>query len=355
MLLKILCLLLVYVAAVWITGWTRRYAINHELIDHPNQRSSHTIPTPSGGGVGIVIAFALGLLFLLISGTIDTRPFLAITGGGMVVAIVGYLDDRRDLPAAIRFPGHILAAIWATAWIGGIPSVELGFTVLKLGWLGYVISVVGITWLLNLYNFMDGIDGLAGSEAALVAGVGGLLLLAEDATGPGWAALTLAAAALGFLYWNWPKAKIFMGDVASGFLGYTLAVFALISGKESAVSHWVWLLLLGVFVVDATVTLFKRLSRGEKPYEAHRSHAYQHLTQRFDSHLKVTLGVIGINGLILAPLALLIWQVPDVIVPVVGVTLVILAAVALWLGAGVDDPTTLKRRPSNTVGAKSST
>ena len=323
----------VLVGSTILTGWTRRYAVRTRLFDRPNERSSHSRPIPRGGGLAIVVAFLLAISYLTLSGELETSVFVALSGGALVAAI-GYWDDRRDPSARTRIVGHFLAASWATLWIGGIPHLDLYFTTWEWGGVGYIVSIVGIVWLLNLYNFMDGIDGIAASEAIFVASVGGALLLSAGATGLALAALTLAATSAGFLVWNWPPAKIFMGDVGSGFLGYTLAVLAIASDQESDVSLWVWLLLLGVFVVDATLTLLRRLLRGEKISQAHRDHAYQHAAIQFNSHLKVTLGIAGINIGILLPIALVTWKWPNLAVITVVVSLILLAVLALCLGAG---------------------
>lgn len=325
----------VLLGSAMLTGRLRRYALRKRLLDLPNERSSHSVPTPRGGGLAIVVSFLLALSYLLLSGQLKADTFLAFAGGGVLVAAIGYWDDRHDLPAKIRLVGHFAAAIWATAWIDGIPSLDLGFATLHWGWTGYVISVLGIVWLLNLYNFMDGIDGLAASEAIFVAGVGGVFLLNAGAEGLGLTSLGLAAACVGFLLWNWPPAKIFMGDVGSGFLGYVLAVLAIAGNHKTDVSLWVWLLLLGVFVVDATVTLLRRVLRGEKVYAAHRSHAYQHATTIYDSHVKVTLAVNGINIFLLLPLTVAVWHWPDLLLLFVGSALVLLLGLALRLRAGI--------------------
>ena len=169
-----------------------------------------------------------------------------------------------------------------------------GFTELDLSWWGSGVAVIGVVWMINLYNFMDGIDGLAGVEAVTVSAVAAILLWSQ-ALDLVTSCLLLAAAVLGFLFWNWPPAKIFMGDVGSGFLGFVFAVLAIWSGKSGAVPLLIWLLLLGVFIVDATVTLVKRVARGEKLYEAHRSHVYQLAVQAGYSHKQVTLTVLLIN------------------------------------------------------------
>jgi Fuc2NAc and GlcNAc transferase len=229
---------------------------------------------------------------------------VALSGGGLAIAVVGLLDDRFHLSARIRIAVHVIAAIWAIAWLGGLAPIKVGDSMISFGWGGYVVGVLCIVWALNLFNFMDGIDGIAGSEATFVSSGGALLLL--------WAgsndkvivsALVLGSTSFGFLLLNWPPAKIFMGDVGSGYLGYVIAVLAIASARENPAALFVWLTLGGVFFVDATVTLLRRLIRGERVYEAHRSHAYQWLARRWKSHLRVTISVMLINVFWLLPMA----------------------------------------------------
>jgi Fuc2NAc and GlcNAc transferase len=286
--------------------------------------------------VAIVLIFLAVLGYFTLSGQLEIRICLALAGGGALVAAIGYWDDWHDLPAKIRLYGHFAAAIWATFWIGGIPRLELGFTTWEWGRLGYIVAIFGIVWLLNLYNFMDGIDGIAASESIFTAGTGGVLLWASGAEGLALTTLALATACSGFLFWNWPPAKIFMGDVCSGFLGYTLGVLMIVSDQKSDVSLWVWLVLLSVFIVDATVTLLRRLLRGEKVYQAHCCHAYQHAAALLDSHLQVTLGVITINLFVLLPLGLITWNWPAYVLVTTGIAVVLLTIVALHFHAGVE-------------------
>jgi Fuc2NAc and GlcNAc transferase len=296
--------------------------------------------------LAIVITFLAALSYLYLSEQLEDRIFLALAGGGILVAAIGYWDDHKDISPKTRILGHFAAAIWGTIWIGGIPQLDIGFATLDWNWLGYIVSVVGIVWLLNLYNFMDGIDGIAASEAIFAAGVGGALLANAGADGLSLAAVALAAACTGFLFWNWPKAKIFMGDVCSGFLGYTLAIFAIVSDQDTDISLWIWLLLLCVFVVDSTVTLLRRLMRGEKVYEAHRSHAYQHATTLVNSHLKVTLSVMGINLLFLLPLALITLDRPEVALATALVGVASLSFLAIYFNAGTDAEETITNQVS---------
>lgn len=333
---EILLLCLVLSGSLTLTGCVRRYAIKHHLLDWPNQRSSHLIPTPRGGGLGIVVPFLIALVYFYVVGSIEYRTLMAFFVGGALVAGIGYRDDHKSLSARTRLLGHFAAAIWATAWIGGIPRLHLGFLTWEWGWIGNIVSVVSIVWLLNLYNFMDGIDGIAGSEGVFIAGAGGLFLFVLGAEGLAWLAWTLAIACVGFLFWNWPPAKIFMGDVGSGFLGYTLGVLVVSSAKETDTAPWIWLVLLGVFITDTTVTLIRRLYRGEKWSEAHHSHAYQHATNLLGNHLRVTLGVIGINLLVLLPLSAIICQWPNVALPVTLIAAVPLLAIVWYFKAGIE-------------------
>lgn len=346
--MSLLLLVPIVIISAALTGWVRHYALRNHLLDLPNQRSSHSIPTPRGGGLAIVAAFLLSLVYLVLSDHLNVDVFLAFFGGSLLVAGIGYWDDRHDLSAKVRLLGHFIAAVWAVIWIGGISQLELGFATLDWGVLGNFVSVLGIVWLLNFYNFMDGIDGIAASEAVFAAGAGGLLLLNAGAEGLALVSLALAAACVGFLFWNWPPAKIFMGDVGSGFLGYSLAVLVIVSNRETSVSLWVWLLLLSVFVVDATVTLLRRLLRGEKVYEAHRSHAYQHATTIYESHLKVTLTIAGLNVLWLAPLAMATWRWVDWAVLFTALGLFSLLLLALRFQAGIEQPPQEPLSPSKT-------
>ncbi len=176
----------------------------------------------------------------------------------------------------------------------------------SLGWFGYVIAAFYLVWMLNLYNFMDGIDGLASVEA-ICACVGACLVYwIAGHTSLAIAPLVLAMAVSGFLAWNFPPAKIFMGDAGSGFLGIVLAVMSLHAAWTNPLFLWAWLILLGVFIVDATFTLIRRLLRGDKVYEAHRSHGYQYASRKYGSHRAVTLAIAAINLLWLVPVAILV-------------------------------------------------
>jgi Fuc2NAc and GlcNAc transferase len=297
----------VFLTALWVTGRFRRYALAQRLLDVPNARSSHAVATPRGGGVAIVLTTLVALLLLGSIGSLAWSSVWGLSGGGALVALIGFVDDRWHIAPRWRLLGHFSAAAWVLVKLGGVPPLTAMGFVLDSGRLGFAIAALYIVWMLNLTNFMDGIDGIAGVETITVCLSAAFL---SGVAAPGeqlWIApLVLASATLGFLVWNWPPAKIFMGDAGSGFLGLMLAALSLQAGWVVNRLFWSWLILLGVFVVDATVTLIRRLAHGERFYEAHRSHAYQHAAVQRGAHLPVTVAVGVINLCWLLPVALLV-------------------------------------------------
>ena len=262
---------------------------------------------------------------------------IALIGSGLLVAIIGWLDDRIDLSAGVRLIGHVFAAGWALFWLGGLPPLMVFGHTLDFGLIGNCLAALYLVWLLNLYNFMDGIDGIAGIECVTVC-FGSIVLWFVYRTEEFlWMpSAIVASATIGFLFWNFPRAKIFMGDVGSGFLGLVLGVISLKAGWVMSELFWVWIILIGTFVVDATMTLLCRALKGEKVYEAHRSHAYQHAAIKVKSHAPVSLIFGAINLFWLLPVA---WLVAagklDGFVGVI-ISYFPLAIMALWLQAGKD-------------------
>jgi len=323
-------------AAFLLTGVIRRAALRTSLLDIPNQRSSHTVPTPRGGGGAIVVSFlavVAALTQLLPAGNSAFLFLLFFTS--LPVALIGLWDDVRPLPARHRILVHFLAALLLVFGLAhdGFIGQRSTFWLLT----GGLVLVLTVVWALNLFNFMDGIDGLAGGEAAFVAGGGALLLSLRGGGLEMFLLLPLAAACLGFLVWNWPPARIFMGDVGSGFLGFVLAALALrTSIVRDDLSPWCWLVLGGVFLTDATITLLRRMVRRERWYDAHRSHAYQRAALRYGSHRKVTVAVMAINLFWLLPLSVLCVILPGFEALLALVAYLPLLALAVRLGAGSD-------------------
>lgn len=317
-----------------LTGMARRYALQR-LLDVPNSRSSHQIPTPRGGGLGIVLAFFTAILVLdRIVGVAPSVKWALLAA--LPVAAIGFWDDHGHVSARLRLIIHLAAGSCAVYLLGGMAHIALGPFAFELSWIGSGASVLWIVWCLNFFNFMDGIDGIAGTEAAFVTGAAGVLtgwLYPESLLAPVF--ILFASACLGFLVWNWPPARIFMGDVGSGFVGVVIGMFTVVSMNKGGLSLAVWLILLTSFATDATVTLFRRMWSGQRWYEAHRSHAYQHAALVFGSHKKVTGGVLLINLVWLFPLAIAAakWPAYEWLITVAAYLPVILTV--FRLGAGV--------------------
>ena len=304
-----LVFLLIVLCASWVlTGVIRRYAIAKSLIDIPNNRSSHSVPVPRGGGLSVVAVVVLTLLGLWVSGNIGASLMIALLGSSTIVALIGFIDDHGHIAARWRLLAHFFGAAWVLYWLDGLPPLFVIGIELDLGLLGYGLAAVYLVWLLNLYNFMDGIDGIASIETISVCSCAAVITVLVLPAAMGFVLLLLfvIAATIGFLFWNFPKARIFMGDACSGFLGLLLGALSIQAAWLKPELFWCWLILLGVFIVDATVTLVRRVIRGDKFYQAHCSHAYQFASREYRSHVKISSTVGVINVVWLFPIALIV-------------------------------------------------
>jgi Fuc2NAc and GlcNAc transferase len=318
-----------FVVSAGTTELYRRYAVRKGIVDVPNSRSSHTVPTPRGGGVGILVAMTLALGWMGYRGSLPPSTALGLFISGALVGLVGFLDDRGNLRRRIRFAAHILAAVVLLVVIRPLPRIEFGSRFAITGSILPVLYLLYIVTSINLTNFMDGIDGIAGSYAASVCVTGAACTtIAHGFAEPDLFAIALAASALGFLLWNWPPARIFLGDVGSGYLGIMLAAASLLSSKGDAPLIWSWLILMGTFMVDGSVTLVTRLLRGERIYDAHRTHAYQRAAGRLKAHRPVAVIYVALTIFWLFPLALLVASARTT-----GGTTLIVAYAPLVLGA----------------------
>ena len=267
-LLAILSYILVYLI--------RRWVVKDYLLDHPNDRSMHSMPIPRGGGLAIVlVVLGVGLFF---ARQTDLNHSLIYVACGIVIALLGWRDDVKSISPIIRFAVQGIVAVVSIISMGYFKSVTIPlFGELQLGVVGVVITFLWIIGLTNAYNFMDGIDGMAGG-VAVSAGLGWMWL--SSASGnlfAFWVALAISASSLGFLFHNWSPAKIFMGDVASTFLGYSFAVLSLLSADKGGDALLLGTLLMWTFIMDAGLTFINRLRKGEKVFSAHRSHLFQRL------------------------------------------------------------------------------
>ncbi|MBN2824658.1 MAG: glycosyltransferase family 4 protein [Campylobacterales bacterium] len=283
--------LALFFSSLVLTYAIKKYALQKSIIDIPNERSSHAVPTPRGGGLAIIVTFFIGLF--LLQEEMDTKLFYALLCS-LPIVVVSLVDDIISLSSKVRFLVQAVSALMALYFLGGVDSVD--FILFEVhGWWLNIFAFFSIVWLTNLYNFLDGIDGYAASEAIAVAL--GLYLVLNTGLG-----LVLIASTFGFLIFNWHKASIFMGDVGSATLGFIFAILAFSETSNGTI--YFWLIILSIFWVDATITLIRRYRNNEKVTQAHRKHAYQRLTQQGWSHSKVVLYSIFVNAVFLA---LLYW------------------------------------------------
>ena len=261
------------------------------FVDRPNARSAHLSPTPVGAGICFALAVILAL-FVPNAATSET-PFVlwVLQGGGLLVALVGLLDDRYSLPVWLRLFVYLASSsVAAVALLNAAPVLIIGLAILALG------------WTINLVNFMDGLDGFVGTQALSVClGLGVISLFVPGALGVSHFALVLAGALIPFLVRNWPPARFFMGDSGAVFIGFYLGCVGLYAAGQDNRLGAVWLILMMPFVVDATCTLIIRLAQGKSPTQGHSEHAYQRLKRTSDSVLVINVGLLGLQVL---------WQIP---------------------------------------------
>lgn len=273
-----------------------RVLASHVVLDVPNRRSSHTVPVPRGGGIGLLLPFAAGTTILIAVGVVSGDGFAAVLLLGVIaLAVLGFLDDVRDRPALARLlvQGVVIAlCLWLgdlsldSVAVPGLGTLDLGPAARPGAW----VLVVGFT---NMFNFMDGINGLAGFQTLL--GAGGLAILGLLGGDPDLALplALMSGGAVGFLRYNFPRARVFLGDVGSLPIGFALAVSVLRAhqgpGPETAAPIWLPALLIWPFLFDATYTLVNRAIRGRHPFRAHRSHVYQRMVVAGATHTRVTL------------------------------------------------------------------
>ncbi|MCT7650818.1 glycosyltransferase family 4 protein [Aliarcobacter butzleri] len=276
----------------FLTYFIKNYMIKKSFVASVNERSSHTVPTPHGGGIAIAITWFIGLFYLYFIGQIENNLFYALLFGA-VISIVSFFDDIYELSPKLRLIIQAIVAIGGLYFLGGFETLTFGIFDIQNSIFTNIFAFFMIIWFINLYNFLDGINGYAGSEAVFLS-LAGFILFGGNHF------LVLAVAVLGFLYWNWNKAKIFMGDVGSTLLGYNVAIFTIYYANQEPTNFWIWIILFSVYWFDATLTLIRRKLNKEKLSLAHKKHAYQRLTQAGWSHYKVTNYSIGLNILLFA-------------------------------------------------------
>ncbi len=306
--LKIFIIILAFLLTFLGVELFRRWSLKKEILDLPNERSSHTKPTPTGGGLIIVtVSLFLYAAFLFFHNYSIPWGYIA---GALLVTLISWLDDLFSVPVIVRFICHAFSALIAIGVYGSFSTVYLPFAgEINFYFFTPVILFFWIVWMINAYNFMDGIDGLAAVQA-IIAGIGWILMSYQfGLVMTGTYAGILAASGIGFILLNWQPAKIFMGDVGSAFLGYTFAVMPLMAATESPQKSSTFLiiavLVLWLFVFDTLITVVKRILQKRKIWQPHREHLYQQIIIHGYSHQFATL-LYGVCSLAVVSL-LNIW------------------------------------------------
>ncbi|MGE5456738.1 MAG: MraY family glycosyltransferase [Methanococcaceae archaeon] len=293
-----------------------------KLLAIPNERSLHEVPTPKGGGIAIVLAWYIGLSVLYFARIIEKDLFLSL-GCGILIAVISLLDDIFGIKPVIRLLVHFMAAILAFYFLNGLRPLVIPQLNFDYNFLVYPIAIVGIVWFINLYNFMDGVDGFVSVEAIIISAV--LFVFSWNPV-----TILLITCVGGFLCWNWPKAKIFMGDTGSTQLGFILIILGIYFHNKMDFSILNWIMLLSPFWFDATLTLIRRWRNGEKVSEGHRKHLYQRLVRMGNTHEKVNYFLISINLLIL--LFITIYRIEKSFqIPLFILTLILYYMITLWI------------------------
>ncbi|HEY4291749.1 glycosyltransferase family 4 protein [Luteibacter sp.] len=314
------CVLAAFVVSFGSVRVAIAYAQRRGMVDTPGHRRSHTMPTPRGGGIGIVLGALVGMpaSLLILPGSPGAATVGAFTVATIAVAAIGWLDDHGSLPIRPRLFIQLAATLLLCVAIAtGTASLLWAIPLLLAG-----------VWCINLHNFMDGIDALAAQQAMFFGVASAALAWAAGSPAIAGAGLAMAAAALGFWWFNRSPARIFMGDVGSGTLG--LLVFAISAMSWAFRTNLLWpsLIFSSAFVVDATLTLLVRMLRGARWYTPHREHLYQWLVRRGASHRKVATGYLAWNVLVCIPVAWIAFRSPAAAPACFGV--VYLLGAAVW-------------------------
>jgi len=293
--IQIVMVALAFISSLLLTRYLSTPGTWFYILDHPNERSLHDSPTPRAGGLAILVSIAVFLGFLSVTTDLDLSGVFWLATGSMLVAVISYIDDHMDLTSLLRLLVQILAA--GLLIYGGFSISDIqfpGFLLELPDFVSYLITGLFVVWMTNLYNFMDGMDGFSGGMG--VIGFGTLALV-------GWQAgiddfmlvnLVIAAATAGFLVFNFPPARIFMGDVGASFLGFLAAGNSIWASKLEILPLWFAILIFSPFIVDATVTLLRRLVAGKKIWEPHKTHYYQVLAQSGWGHKRTVLWEYGL-------------------------------------------------------------
>lgn len=292
--------ILIFLVSIFLTRKIIYFATQKNILDHPGSRSLHETPTPRGGGISIVVLVLIALISLWIGEYISNREVIAFMTSGILVFVTGLLDDIKTLPTLAKGISYFAAAVLGVFMLNSAVPTESSLGVINILFFSIVIA-----WLINLYNFMDGSDGLAGLQTILVSLSICITAYLSGVSFLFYLMIIIAASTLGFLYYNYPPAKIFMGDAGSCFIGLIFGLNAFYCYVNNFIPIEIWLILLSVFVCDASLTLLMRFFVGKKWYEAHREHAYQKVVLMMNSHKDLLLVLMAIYVLLILPILVL--------------------------------------------------
>lgn len=305
-----------------VLGCARRFG----WFEQPTIRGLHREATLSRGGVGFVVFSAISLALVIPADTLEFWQVASLILAGLCIAMMGFIDDAYPLPILPRL-GTQFVMVTLAVWIVNPGPWSLAALALVIAWV----------WVVNLFNFMDGIDGLVATGVACICFTAAMLTAISGQVALSIAWVILAGACVGFLRWNWPPAQIFMGDVGSGYLGYMTALLAVLSIQRGAITIWTMLILASPFLVDTGFTLLRRMLRRERWYEAHRQHAYQKLALRWGNHRRVTGSLLGLQLVVIAPLALWAHLQHDFATEITVIVGLVLSVVVWRVGAGTPE------------------
>lgn len=284
------------------------------MIAIPNKRSLHEKPVPKSGGIAIVITWYAGLTILFLNDFIEKNLYCALMTG-VLISVVSLLDDIYEVKPVLRLLIHFISAVIAFSFLGGLRPLFIPEIHFNYNWIVYPIAIIGIVWFINLFNFMDGVDGYASVEAIFISSV--FFIMSWNP-----ASVLLIVCVSGFLIWNWPKARIFMGDTGSTQLGFVLVISGIYFHNTLEFSILNWIMLTSPFWFDATITLARRWKNNENLSKGHRKHVYQRFVRMGYPHQVVNYILIGLNMLIIA-LIILYRSHKYLQIPIFIITLVI--------------------------------
>jgi Fuc2NAc and GlcNAc transferase len=294
------------------------YAARRGVVEEPGTRHSHTVTTATGGGLGMVAALCLASLWLYANAALPTEWAAAVVPGVAILALVGWVDDMRRLSPLLRVFVQLAVSFGLLGLLRSSGQLD--------GWPVLLTVGLALVWIMNMYNFMDGSHGMAGFQGLFAGLVTGVVFLQGAHDGLGLAALLVAAVCLGFLPWNFPAPRVFMGDAGSVPLGFALGALLCLGVVRGLISLPVGLMVLSVFLVDSTLTLLKRVIEGERWYTAHRKHVYQRLIAQGWPHSRVLLLYQAINIIVVTPAIVLAMMYPEHAWPIAGLLTLLLTA-----------------------------